>query len=136
VTRRSLAGRRVGELEEAIMAELWSAPEPLTGRELLDRLPGGPRAYTTVMTVLSRLVDKGLVERVAEERTHRYRAAGDPEHLTAQAISQMVTSAADPTAVLAYFVEGIDDPTLIDELVVLVERLREERGGREGREGP
>jgi len=64
----------------------------------LLRFPAPVGPYTTVMNVLSRIVDKGLVERVAEERTNRYRAAGDPEHLTAQAISQMVTSAADPAA--------------------------------------
>lgn len=43
------------------------------------------------------------------------------------AISQMVSSATDPAAVLAYFVEGIDDPALIDELAALVDRMREGR---------
>jgi len=127
--RRVVAGRKVGELEEAILSELWAAPEPLTGREILERLPGDPRAYTTVMTVLGRLVDKGLVERLADDRVHRYRAAGDAERLTARAIADLVSSAKEPGAVLAYFVEGLDDPSLVDELAALLERVRAEREG-------
>lgn len=127
--RRVVAGRKVGELEEAILSELWAAPGPLTGREILARLPGGPRAYTTVMTVLGRLVDKGLVERLVDDRVHRYRAAGDAERLTAQAIAELVQAAKAPGAVLAYFVEGLDDPSLVDELAALLERVRGEREG-------
>lgn len=130
MTRRFLAGRRVGELEEAILRALWAASDPVTGRELLERLPGEPRAYTTVMTVLNRLVDKGLVERLADGRTHRYRAAGDVEQLTARAVGQLVASARDPAAVLAYFVEGLDDPALVAQLAALLERTRAEGGTR------
>ncbi|MHB1504456.1 MAG: BlaI/MecI/CopY family transcriptional regulator [Acidimicrobiales bacterium] len=122
--RKLVAGRRVGELEEAILRELWRAEGPLSGRELADRLPAPERAYTTVMTVLGRLVKKNLVERLADGRGFRYRAAGDPEQLTAQAIGRLVCSSRDPAAVLAHFVEGLDDRSLVDELAALLERVR------------
>jgi len=124
VVRKVIAGRKVGALEDAILQVLWEADEPVSGRELLDALPGEPRAYTTVMTVVGRLVDKGLVEKIADGRSFRYQAAGDVEQLTAAAIGQMVSSAGDPAAVLAYFVEGLDDPALVEELASALRRVR------------
>ncbi|MER3410718.1 MAG: hypothetical protein C4306_11720, partial [Thermoleophilia bacterium] len=61
--RRVVAGRRVGALEAEVLDILWSADRPLSVHEISAGLTGRPRAYTTVMTILTRLVDKGLVER-------------------------------------------------------------------------
>lgn len=124
MVRKVVAGRKVGALEEVILQVLWEATEPMTGRELCEALPGGPRAYTTVMTVVGRLVDKGLVEKISDGRGFRYQAAGDLEHLTAKAIGQLVSSAGDPAAVLAYFVEGLDDPALLEQLATTIRRVR------------
>ncbi|MCL6095585.1 MAG: BlaI/MecI/CopY family transcriptional regulator [Actinobacteria bacterium] len=123
MNRRVIAGRKVGSLEEAVLRQLWQAEEPLSGREIVERLPGPARAYTTVMTVLGRLMEKGLVERIAVKNTYRYRAAGSQEQLTAQAISNLLSSAKDPTTVLAYFVEDIHDPSLLSELASLLEQV-------------
>ncbi len=49
-----------------------------------------PLAYTTVMTVLSRLTEKGLVARDSTERPYRYRAAKSPEEFMAAVSSQRV----------------------------------------------
>lgn len=85
VARRLVAGRRVGGLESEILEQLWAAKGWVSGRDVWERLGDDARAYTTVMTVQARLVDKGLVTRVEEGRGHLYRAAGDPDELTAQA---------------------------------------------------
>lgn len=122
--RKVVAGRKVGALEDLILQALWEADGPMSGRGLCEALPGGPRAYTTVMTVVGRLVDKGLVEKIPDGRGFRYQAAGDVEHLTAKAIGQLVSSAGDPAAVLAYFVEGLDDPALVDQLASAIRRVR------------
>ncbi len=122
--RRLVAGRRVGDLESEILEQLWAARTWLSGRQVWERLGGSERAYTTVMTVLGRLVDKGLVERAEEDRGHRYRAAGDPDELTAQAIRSLLAATADPAAALAHFVEELDDPTLVAELAAALERVR------------
>jgi predicted transcriptional regulator len=122
--RRVVAGRRVGDLESEILEVLWSAGGWLSGREVLDRLGDESRAYTTVMTVLGRLVDKALVERVAEGKGHLYRAAGDPDELTAQAIRSLLSATANPSVALARFVDGLDDPELVAELVSAIERAR------------
>ena len=49
----------LGELEREVMARLWDAGEPLTVRQVHERLdPARGLAYTTVMTVLDRLAKK------------------------------------------------------------------------------
>jgi predicted transcriptional regulator len=125
--RRFVAGRRVGDLESEILDVLWSAGGWLSGREVLERLGDETRAYTTVMTVLGRLVDKSLVERVErveEGKGHLYRAAGDPDELTAQAIRSLLAATAHPRVALAHFVEELDDPELVAELASAVKRAR------------
>jgi predicted transcriptional regulator len=124
VARRLVAGRRVGGLEIQILNQLWAADGWLTGRELWERLGDESRAYTTVMTVLGRLVEKELVERVEEGRGHLYRAAGDPDELTAQAISSLLSATQDPRMALAHFVENLDDPELVAELAAVLERVQ------------
>lgn len=122
--RRLVAGRRVGDLESQVLELLWSAPGWMSGREVWQRLGDDTRAYTTVMTVLGRLVEKGLVERTEEGGSHRYRAAGDPDELTAQAIGSLLAAAEDPRAALAHFVDGLGDPELLAELAEAVNRVR------------
>lgn len=118
--RKVVGGRRVGELEEAILSVLFAAEQPLLVRDVVERLPGEPRAYTTVATVLGRLVDKGLVTRSGDERAYRFAAAGNPDELTARAIGRLVATAHDPTAVLAHFVDALDDAGLRAELRALL----------------
>jgi predicted transcriptional regulator len=124
VARQLVAGRRVGALEHAVLEELWTAGDWLSGREVWEHLGDETRAYTTVMTILARLVDKGLVERVERGRGHVYRAAGNADELTAQAINSLLAATTDPRQALAHFVEGLDDPGLVAELVAVLERVR------------
>lgn len=108
--RRNIAGTSLGGLEAELLEHLWAAGEPLGTRELAGMLQGSPRAYTTIVTVLTRLVGKGLVERIGDGRRYLYRAAGDPDQLTARAIERLLAAAADRRAVLAHLVEGSQDP--------------------------
>ena len=79
------AGRRdahvekvLGPLESDVMRVVWRARRPLSVREVLDRLNDGrprPLAYTTVMTVLSRLAEKHVLSRRPQGRGYAYEAA-------------------------------------------------------------
>ena len=54
------------------MRVLWESPN-LTVRDVAQRLPGRrQRAYTTVMTVMNRLHEKGLLDRVTQGRAYVY----------------------------------------------------------------
>jgi predicted transcriptional regulator len=72
---------RLGELERTVMQALWEADGPLTGREIALVRPD--LAYTTVLTVLSRLENKELVRRDSSARAHTYLAVASREdHVT------------------------------------------------------
>jgi len=62
------------------MRAIWSGAvrEPFVVRDVQAKTPG--LAYTTVMTTLNRLADKGLlkVRAVPRQRAHEYRSAGSP----------------------------------------------------------
>src|SRR5262252_2243206 len=130
--RREVAGIRLGGLEAELMNLLWAAGEPLGVRELAGKLPGPPRAYTTLVTVLTRLVGKGLVERAGDGRRYTYRPAGDPDQLTARAIERLLAAAGDRRAVLAHLVTGTQDPALLAELSALIQQTQRD-GDPEGR---
>lgn len=68
----------LGPLEAEIMQVLWATDKPLTVRQTLEALNAGREpglAYTTVMTVMSRLSDKGVLTREPGGRGFAYRAA-------------------------------------------------------------
>ncbi|MFB7335060.1 BlaI/MecI/CopY family transcriptional regulator [Streptomyces adustus] len=67
--------RPLGELEDAVMTRVWKWNRPVTVREVLEDLQRERTiAYTTVMTVLDNLHQKGWVRREAEGRAYRYEA--------------------------------------------------------------
>lgn len=125
MARRVIAGRRVGDLEIEVLHRLWAQETPVSGKELLAQFTDRAIVYTTLMTVLGRLVDKGLVERVPDGRIVRFRAAGDADELTAQAIGRLLDSAHDRRAVLAHLVEEVADPELAAELAAIVARSQQ-----------
>ena len=130
--RRDVAGTRLGGLEAELMELLWAAGEPLGVRELAGLLPGQPRASTTIVTVLTHLIDKGLVVRAGDGRRYTYRPAGDPDQLTARAIERLLAAAGDRRAVLAHLVNGAQDPALRAELAALIQQTQAD-GDTEGR---
>ncbi len=81
----------LGELELAVMEIVW-AHGPVTVRTVLDLLNQGERAlaYTTVMTILSRLAEKGWVRTEKEGRAFLYQATRSPEEAEAAAVGEVV----------------------------------------------
>jgi predicted transcriptional regulator len=95
---------RLGELERAVMEVLWAAAEPLPARAVAEALPGRELAPTTVLTVLSRLESKGVVQRVRAGRAYNYAPVATREDHIAGLIREALGTAPDPGAVLARFV--------------------------------
>jgi predicted transcriptional regulator len=123
--RRSLA--LLGPLEGRLMRAVWSGR--LRGEFVVrDAQTIVPRlAYTTVMTTLQRLSDKGLLiaTQVSGERAHRYGAAGTPTEylaaLTRQRVRDLVSEFGETA--LAAFVAELDeiDPEQLARLRKLAE---------------
>ncbi|OLZ60730.1 CopY family transcriptional regulator [Streptomyces sp. IMTB 2501] len=113
------SGRRArGELESNVLATLWSADGPLTARQALERLPGD-LAYTTVLTILSRLYDKGMLVRHREGRGYAYEPARDEASHTAQRMKSLLEGGSDREAVLTRFVSELSrqDERLLHQLL-------------------
>jgi predicted transcriptional regulator len=102
-------GRRpAGQLEATVLDVLQRAGSALSPGEVRERI-GGELAYTTVVTILSRLHAKGLLSRYKEGRVHRYAPVADEPGLAARRMTRVLDEEADREAVLARFVSSLSD---------------------------
>lgn len=77
-------------LELDCMNALWPSGEA-TVRQIQEALrPTRPRAYTTIMTILDRLAQKGVVQRRKSGRAWVYSANMSAEEARTHAVSQVV----------------------------------------------
>ena len=86
-----------------VLAILWSADGPLTPSEVLERHDAG-LAYTTVMTILARLHQKGLVDRRPRGRAFEYSAVDSEADFGARQLVETLAKVSDRPAVLSRFV--------------------------------
>lgn len=97
-----------GQLESEVLGALWAAGRPLTAGEVQRQISGGP-AYTTVVTALTRLHDKGTLTRVRSGRAYAYAPVADEPGLAARRMRQLLDAEADRQVVLARFVSDLSD---------------------------
>ncbi|WP_436772800.1 BlaI/MecI/CopY family transcriptional regulator [Yinghuangia sp. YIM S09857] len=127
-----VARRGPGELEGEVLALLWTAGEPRTATWAQEQLGGG-LAYSTVVTIMSRLYEKGLLTRVRVGRSYAYLPLMDEAGIAARRMRQVLEQEPDRAAVLASFVSDLSDE---DEQTLrhLLERITSaaDRGDDEG----
>ena len=104
----------LGDLEREVMTQLWESGEPLTVRQVHERVIGRDLAYTTVMTVLDRLAKKGVVIQEKADRAYRYAPAQSREEMTAALMLDALSTAPDGVrdGALAQFLGRIDPSSL------------------------
>ncbi|MEY2249008.1 BlaI/MecI/CopY family transcriptional regulator [Streptomyces sp. SAS_267] len=96
--------RPLGELEDAVMTRVWKWNRPVTVREVLEDLQQERSiAYTTVMTVLDNLHQKGWVRREAEGRAYRYEAVSTRAAYSAALMNDAWSQSDNPAAALVAF---------------------------------
>ena len=98
--------RPMGALEAEVSAALWASDRALTPAEVRDAV-GGDLAYTTVMTILSRLWQKGRLERERVGRAYAYRPAVDEAEHFAGRMHETLAEAKDREAALSRFVDEL-----------------------------
>ena len=98
--------RAAGELESAVLTVLHAAGTPLSTGTVRERLGGG-LAYTTVVTILSRLHAKGVLDRARMGRAYLYAPVADEPGLAARRMATVLAEEPDRAAVLARFVSGL-----------------------------
>jgi predicted transcriptional regulator len=94
---------------------LWNAAAALSPgevRELLARTDEAGSAllsYSTVVTILTRLHEKGSLTRERDGRAYRYAPVADEAGLAARRLSQLLDRSADREAVLSRFVADLSE---------------------------
>ncbi|WP_275296202.1 BlaI/MecI/CopY family transcriptional regulator [Jiangella ureilytica] len=119
---------KLGELERAVMEQLWAFEAPATVRQVHEALAGSRDiAYTTVMTVLDRLARKGSAEQIRDGRAYRYRPAVSRDELTAELMHEALDTVdgTDRTAALLRFIGSVsaDDARALREALEAVESV-------------
>lgn len=111
----------LGPLEAEVMRAAWGSLSPLSVRAMVDQLNGQrrrPLAYTTVMTVMARLADKGLLRRERDGRGFLYEpAVSDVAEL---AVHRVVREYGD-AAVARFVAEARAQPALLERLRTLLD---------------
>ncbi len=116
----------LGSLELEIMEFMWQADEATVRQvtKVIDHKR--PIAYTTVMTVMGHLVDKGLLARIKEGKRYRYRVVRSRDEFLHDTSKSMVHSLVNDFGDLAIAqflgeIDNLDD----DRLEELRSRVQE-----------
>lgn len=125
VAQRNRARRGAGDLESEVLAALWAAERPLTPGEAVEAV-GADLAYTTVQTILTRLVAKGAVQREPVGRAYAYSPVLDAAGVVASRMRAVLDAGGDQHAVLSRFVGTLS----AEEERALTLLLRDRRGSR------
>ena len=87
---------------------LWTTPsETITIRDVADAFP--EYAYTTLATIMDRLVVKGVLRSELDGRTKRYEATGSRGSHTAVLMYDALSADGNPALALRRFVESLSE---------------------------
>lgn len=100
--------RACGALAAEVLAVLQGADRALTPGQVLAELGGG-LSYSTVVTTLSRLHDKGVLTRTRHGRAFAYAPVTDEPGLAARRMRQVLEDRTDREAVLTRFVSSLSE---------------------------
>jgi predicted transcriptional regulator len=119
---------RLGDLEAAIMNVIWQLGEATVEEVRAALQPERQPAYTTVMTVMSRLAAKGVLAREKLGRAYVYRAAAEQSEVAGSMLSSLVQRlySGSPARAIAHLIETeqeVDE----EELERLESLIRERR---------
>lgn len=118
----------LGDLESKVMTWLW-ANDQGTVKQAQKGLQLDPEpAYTTIMTIMSRLAEKGLLQKEKHGNAFVYRPTLTQAQFQKKMIRKIMGSLIDSfgSPALTHFVETVNDevPEKMDELAALIEAAR------------
>jgi predicted transcriptional regulator len=122
----------LGPLETEVMEAVWQRGE-VTVRDVHEIVSTKrPVAYTTVMTTLGRLADKGFLRRIEDQPAHIYSPLVTHEQYARTTVKSvldwLVGQFRDPA--VAYFLDRLerDDERLLETLQEAIEQRRAGQG--------
>lgn len=126
--------KALGDLEADIMEVLWTKQEASV-RDVCDCLEKDREiAYTTVMTVMSRLSDKGLLAKEKDGKSYIYYPALSRKEFSRSFASSLLAGLGHElsASALAFFVNNLnpEDEETLAELERLIEEKRKREDGK------
>ena len=130
--RQGLA-RVLGSLEAEVMEAIWRKGQEVTIREVWeDLLLSREIAFNTVMTVMNRLVEKGVLRRERGREAYRYRPLQSRDEFMRDMSRRVARGLVNDfgESVIAPFVEALDEahPGYLQALEEFIRRRRGQRG--------
>ncbi|SRR5713226_2372632 len=124
-------GRLLGELEAQVMEALWRR-ESASIRQVWEAIKRKrPVAFNTIMTVMNRLVDKGLLRREDRRRSYRYSPRVTREVLLARVSHDVIEALIHEfgDVAVAQFVDALQeiDPKKLAAVERMIRERRRER---------
>lgn len=124
---KRVTGKVLGELETEIMEIVWHQKGAVSVKNITDVLEKRRQiAYTTVMTIMSRLVNKGVLTRRLSGSSYLYKPKVTKEQFVAKAVHGIFSSAVSTLGeeVLTHFVKEINkiNPRKRRELLKILEK--------------
>lgn len=122
----------LGDLEARVMHAVWDLARPVPARAVHARVVRSHKVATlTVITVLNKLTEKGLLRRAKRDDLFHYEAVWAEDEFMARASRHVVEGvlAFEPDVVAASFVDVIaeQNPDRLAELGRLIRRRLRER---------
>jgi predicted transcriptional regulator len=122
---------QLGDLETDVLGVVWEMGKA-TVQDVKDALePRRALAYTTVMTVMSRLAEKGILERRKEGRAYFYTPVASQQKVAGSLLNSLVRRLYDGATgkAIAQLLET-DENVNDAELERLEQLIRSKRAGR------
>ena len=106
-----MRGKRapMGALEDAVMNVLWEDGGWLTSTEVHQRLSAKRLAFTTVTTVITRLHEKGRLDRRKDGRAYAYHAVSTRAEWAAAQMDRVLDGGRDRRSTLTHFLSRLDE---------------------------
>lgn len=124
---KRVTGKVLGELETEVMAIVWRQKGNISVKDVTEILEKRRQiAYTTVMTIMSRLADKGVLTRHLSGTSYLYKPRVTKQQFVAKAVHGIFSSAVSTLGeeVLAHFIKEINktSPRKRKELIKMLEK--------------
>lgn len=126
---KARAATVLGPLESEIMLVIWKSRRPLSVREVVGELRGHDRAYTTVMTVMSRLAEKDILTRRPNGKAYVYEAKMSEQGMLSRSAQRSVRKLVHDfgEVALAHFAEELERAK--PETLARLRKLRDQPKG-------
>jgi len=110
VNKKQVTGKVLGELESEIMEIIWRQKDTVAVRDITEILSKKRQiAYTTVMTIMARLTNKGVLVRHLSGPSYLYKPKVTKEQFIAKAVHGIFSSTVSTLGeeVFAHFIKEI-----------------------------